>query len=103
MVDDSRLDGLFHALSSGTRRAILFELSRSDRTVGELAEPYEMTLAAVAKHIDVLERAGLVTRKRHGRTTVCHLNADQLQDAARALDYYRGFWNQQLDSLDAYF
>src|SRR5687767_12434865 len=98
MVEDRHLDGLFHALSSGTRRSILHELSRSNRTVGELAEPHDMTLAAVAKHIDVLERDGLVTREGQGRTTVCHLNADALQDAARVLDYYRSFWNQQLDS-----
>ena len=98
-----RLDGIFRALASGTRRSILQELSRTGRTVGELAEPHEMSLAAVAKHIDVLERAGLVTRQRQGRNTLCLLNADALRDATRVLDYYRSFWSDQLDNLDDYF
>jgi DNA-binding transcriptional ArsR family regulator len=105
MVESSalELDGVFHALASHTRRSILQQLSQTDRTVGELAEPHKMTLAAVAKHIDVLQRAGLVTRLRQGRTTRCHLNAASLREATRVLDYYRSFWSDQLDALDRYF
>jgi DNA-binding transcriptional ArsR family regulator len=104
MVDDQAtpLDSVFHALASGTRRSILQELAASDRTVGELAEPYSISLAAVAKHIDVLERAGLVAKQRQGRNTLCHLNPNALAEATRMLDYYRSFWSDQLDSLQSY-
>lgn len=61
-----------------------------------------MSLAAVSKHIDVLERAGLVRRLRDGRTTHCHLNASELAQATRVLDYYRTFWSEQLDALEGF-
>jgi DNA-binding transcriptional ArsR family regulator len=99
---DDRLDSAFHALASSTRRSIMRELSQSGRTVGELAGPHEMSLAAVAKHIDVLERAGLVTRERQGRTTFCRLNPEALRAATEVLDYYKSFWSDQLDSLNDY-
>jgi DNA-binding transcriptional ArsR family regulator len=103
MVENlTHLDAVFHALASATRRSILRELSRSDHTVGELARPHAMSLAAVAKHIDVLERAGLVSRRREGRSTRCRLEAAALQEATRVLDYYRSFWGDRLDGLERY-
>jgi DNA-binding transcriptional ArsR family regulator len=104
MVNDLErsLDEVFHALSSHTRRSILQRLSKVDCTVGELAGPHSMSTAGISKHIDVLERAGLVARSRQGRTTVCHLNAAALEEATRLLDYYRSFWSDQLDALERY-
>jgi DNA-binding transcriptional ArsR family regulator len=105
MVEHSpgRLDEVFHALSNQTRRSILEHLARSDCTVGELASPHEMSLAAVAKHIDVLERAGLVNRLKEGRNTRCRLNPAGFAHATVVLDYYRQFWTDQLDALEQYF
>ena len=77
MVDDksARLDAVFQALSDATRRAMLKRLAAGELTVGELAEPFDMSLAAASKHIKMLERAGLVQRTVHGRTHVCRLDA----------------------------
>ena len=109
MVDISRpelaetdLDRLFHALSSSARRAILRRLAERDHTVGELAQPFEMTVAAVSKHIEVLAGAGLVDKHHAGRTTLCQLNAASLAEAAAVLDYYRDFWQQRLDNLEGF-
>jgi DNA-binding transcriptional ArsR family regulator len=99
----AQLDEVFHALASPTRRSILGRLTQGDCTVGELAKPHDMSLAAVAKHIDVLERAGLVSRSRQGRNTNCHLNAAGLAEATSVLDNYRSFWSDQLDALEQYF
>ena len=101
MVDD-KLDDVFHALASGERRWILQQLSGGPSTVGELAAPRSISLAGVSKHIDVLARAGLVTRVKDGRTTRCELNATALAEATRVLDAYRSFWTGQLDSLETY-
>jgi DNA-binding transcriptional ArsR family regulator len=104
MVTDSpeHVDQVFHALASGPRRDMLRRLSLGDSTVGELARPFDMSKAAVSKHINVLERAALVERRRSGRQTVCHLNSDALREATRVLDYYRQFWNDQIDSLERF-
>jgi DNA-binding transcriptional ArsR family regulator len=96
------LDLVFHALSSGPRRDMLRRLSLGDCTVGELARPFDISTAAVSKHINVLQRADLVVRRRIGRQTVCHLNSDALRNATSVLDYYRAFWNDQIDSLERF-
>ncbi|MCP3059682.1 metalloregulator ArsR/SmtB family transcription factor [Myxococcus sp. K38C18041901] len=97
----SQLDHTFHALSDPTRRAMLRNLSVHERSVGELAAPFQMSLAAASKHIKVLERAGLVHREVKGRTHVCRLNARPLSDAQDWIRYYERFWSERLDMLES--
>jgi DNA-binding transcriptional ArsR family regulator len=103
MVNDQGtvLDLVFGALSDPTRRAMLRRLAAGERTVGELAEPFRMSLPAASKHLKVLERAGLVRRTVEGRTHRVRLNARRLSDAQRWLAYYQRFWTDRLDALDA--
>lgn len=103
MVDyrSERLDAVFHALADPTRRAMLHRLAEREHSVGELAEPYRMTLAAASKHIKALERAGLVRRTVLGRTHVCRLEAGPLHGGFEWLRHYERYWNQRLDSLEA--
>jgi DNA-binding transcriptional ArsR family regulator len=100
MVEYRVLDGVFHALSDGTRRAMLRKLAGGKQTISELAEPFEMSLAAASKHVKVLERAGLVTRKVEGRTHWCRIEAKPLSKAAGWLGFYERFWNERLDQLE---
>lgn len=102
MVDKSpeRLDAVFRALADPTRRAMLHELAAQPRTVGELAAPFEISLAGASKHIQVLERAGLVQREVRGRVHTCHLDAHPLHAGAEWLRHYERFWNQKLDLLE---
>jgi DNA-binding transcriptional ArsR family regulator len=93
------LDKTFAALADPTRRAILARLSDGHATVGELAEPFEMSLPAVSKHLKVLHQAGLIERRRDGRTQICAVQAAPLQDADAWLARYRAFWDGSLDSL----
>ena len=95
-----RLDQVFHALADPTRRAMLRTLATSDRTVSELAAPFDMTLAAASKHIKTLERAGLVRRTVKGRTHVCRLDADPLAGAHEWMRFYERFWTDRLDGLE---
>jgi DNA-binding transcriptional ArsR family regulator len=97
------LSRVFQALADPTRREMLHRLANGERTVGELAEPFSMSLAAASKHVKVLERAGLVHRTVSGRTHRCRLNAARLAEAQRWLAYYERFWNDRLDALDALF
>src|SRR5215217_6095174 len=90
------------ALADPTRRAILARLSRGEASVNELAEPFDMTLAAVSKHIKVLETAGLVSRGRQAQWRPCKLEAAPMRDVASLVEFYRKFWEQNLDQLDAY-
>lgn len=90
------------ALADPTRRAILARLSQGEASVNELAEPFAMTLAAVSKHIKVLETAGLVTRGRQAQWRPCRLQAAPMRDVASLIESYRAFWEQNLDQLDAY-
>ena len=94
------LSVVFRALGDPTRRAMLRRLARGERTVGELAEPFDMSVQAASKHVRVLERAGLVRRTVHGRTHRCRLDARRLADAERWLAFYTRFWNERLDALD---
>lgn len=90
------------ALADPTRRAILARLSQGEASVNELAEPFDMTLAAVSKHIKVLEGAGLVSRGRQAQWRPCKLEAAPMRDVAAMVEFYRKFWEQNLDQLDAY-
>jgi DNA-binding transcriptional ArsR family regulator len=93
------LDQVFHALADATRRAILRDITRREKTVGEIAEPYQMSLAAVSKHLDVLERADLIRRERKGSCRMVRLNATRLRAAQDWLAYYEAFWSSSLDRL----
>jgi DNA-binding transcriptional ArsR family regulator len=93
------LDHTFSALSDPTRRAIISKLAKGDLPIMELASPFDMSLPAVSKHIRVLEKAGLVIRKKQGRVHYCRLNAQPLRDAAKWLAFYQKFWDAKLDSL----
>ena len=102
---DTRPDELsatFGALADPTRRAILERLSRGEASVTELAEPFEMSLPAVSKHLKVLERAGLITRGRHAQWRPCRLEGRGLRAAAEWMEPYRALWEERLDRLDAY-
>src|SRR5215470_8489861 len=97
------LDGIFSALSDPTRRAVLARLSEApELSVSTLAEPFAMSLPAVLKHLDVLEVAGLIRRRKSGRTVSCRLNAAPLQEAQRWLTHYERFWSDRLDALARY-
>jgi DNA-binding transcriptional ArsR family regulator len=100
-VQESQLDAVFHALGDLTRRRMLMRLADGERTVGQLAEPFSMSLAAASKHIKALEVAGLIRREIQGRTHVCHLNAGPLSTADEWLRYYERFWDSRLDRLEA--
>ncbi|HEY5802833.1 MAG TPA: metalloregulator ArsR/SmtB family transcription factor [Lysobacter sp.] len=102
MVDgDSRgLDEVFHALSDPTRRAMLRTLSKQERSVGELAAPFAISLAAASKHIKVLERAGLVQRQVQGRVHTCRLDPRPMHAGLEWMRHYEQFWNERLDALD---
>jgi DNA-binding transcriptional ArsR family regulator len=93
-VNADRLNETFAALADPTRRAILARLMGGTATVTELAEPFQMTLPAVSKHLKVLERAGLITRGREAQWRPCRLEADPLREVADWLDSYRRFWEQ---------
>jgi DNA-binding transcriptional ArsR family regulator len=99
--DSESLDQVFQALSDPTRRAMLGELAARPRTVGELAAPFDISLAGASKHIQVLERAGLVRREVQGRVHTCHLEARPLHAGAEWLRHYERFWNRRLDALEA--
>jgi DNA-binding transcriptional ArsR family regulator len=104
MVNSSaaRLDSIFQALSDSTRRSILRDVSRREKTVSEIARPYRMSLAAVSKHLKVLEAAELIARERRGNFQIVRLNAESLRPAEQWLAYYDKFWNRQLDALQTY-
>jgi DNA-binding transcriptional ArsR family regulator len=98
---DAALDRVFHALGDTSRRRMLHLLAESDRTITELAQPFNMSFAAVSKHVKSLEHAGLVRRNVHGRTHVIHLQPLTMAKAQRFLDFYQRLWSEQLDKLEA--
>jgi DNA-binding transcriptional ArsR family regulator len=99
--NDSRLDAVFHALGDPTRRHMLRALARhGECTVGQLAGPFRMSLAAGSKHIKTLEAAGLVRREVRGRMHICRLEAEPLKAATDWLAHYERFWTQRLDHLE---
>jgi len=97
-----RLDTTFAALADPTRRAILARLALGETSVTELAEPFDMSLPAISKHLKVLERAGLIARGRAAQWRPCRLEAGPLRDASDWLEHYRRFWEQSFDRLDGY-
>lgn len=104
MVQDSALlDRAFAALADPTRRDILTRLGAGPATVSELAEPAGITVTGMAKHVRVLEEAGLVATEKVGRTRRCRLGAERLDDAMAWITFYQRLWERRLDGLDAYF
>jgi DNA-binding transcriptional ArsR family regulator len=101
MVQHSaHLDAVFHALSDPTRRAMLGQLAERECTIGELATPFSMSFAGASKHVRVLERAGLLSRKVRGRIHQCRLQAERLAEAQEWMKRYERFWNVNLDALE---
>ena len=96
-----RLDATFTALADPTRRGMLADLMRGEKSVGELAAPYRMSFAGAAKHVGVLERAGLVERRKAGRQMLCRLRPEPLREADAFLRQWEHFWTGALDRLDA--
>jgi DNA-binding transcriptional ArsR family regulator len=103
MVQQEELDRTFAALSDTTRRSILQRLGGGPATIGELAEPFGMTLTGLKKHIQVLETAGLVVTEKVGRSRTCRLGEGRLDDALAWITFYQRLWERRLDGLDAYF
>jgi DNA-binding transcriptional ArsR family regulator len=97
-----QLSATFSALADPTRRAILARLAKGQASVTELAQPFDMTLPAISKHLKVLERAGLVSRGREAQWRPCHLEAGRLKDVDDWVERYRRFWEARLDRLDSY-
>ena len=96
------LSATFSALSDPTRRAILARLASGEATVMELAQPFEMSLPAVSKHLKVLEKAGLIARSRDAQWRPCKLDAARLREVADWVERYRRFWEQSFDRLESY-
>jgi DNA-binding transcriptional ArsR family regulator len=101
MLSDS-LSTTFAALADPTRRAILARLASGEASVTELAEPFEMSMPAISKHLKVLEHAGLIARGREAQWRPCRLEAGPLKDIAEWVEHYRLFWEQSFDRLDEY-
>ena len=101
-MSNDPLSTTFAALADPTRRAILERLATGDATVGELAEPFAMTMPAISKHLSVLERAGLITKSRDGQRRNCRITAAPLRNATSWLNEYRRHWEANLESLDSY-
>ena len=95
-----QLDSVFHALGDATRRRMLGQLAIGERTVGQLAEPFSISLAAASKHIKALENAGLIHREVRGRTHHCRLAPGPLASAHQWLSFYERFWVERLDVLE---
>ena len=102
VVDDSQLDATFAALADSTRRAILAKLAHGEATVNELAEPFDMSLPAISKHLKVLERAGLISRGRNGQFRPCRFEADGLDVATDWIERNRQIWTERFDKLSAH-
>jgi DNA-binding transcriptional ArsR family regulator len=102
MVNQNKdnLNEIFHALADSTRREMVHMMAQKERTVSELAEPFDMSLAAISKHIKVLERACLVDRSVNGRTHICRLNNESLSKATEWLRFYEKFWSNRFDLLE---
>lgn len=101
-MSSHRLSTTFAALADPTRRAILIRLASGEASVKELAEPFEMSMPAISKHLKVLERAGLIARGRDAQWRPCRLKAGPLKDVADWVERYRGFWEESFDRLDNY-
>jgi DNA-binding transcriptional ArsR family regulator len=101
-MPDDRLSATFAALADPTRRAILSRLLNREYSVGELAEPFDMSLPAVSKHLRVLERAGLITQRRDAQWRRCRIEAGPLKEVSQWAEHYRCLWEARLDRLEEY-
>jgi DNA-binding transcriptional ArsR family regulator len=101
-IDEDRLSETFAALANSTRRAILARLAEGEATVNELAEPFEMTLPAISKHIKVLERTGLVVQSQRAQYRPCALDATPLEEVSTWAEQYRPVWEARFDRMDDY-
>jgi len=101
-MSPDQLSSTFAALADPTRRAILARLASGEASVTELAEPFEMSLPAISKHLKVLQRAGLIARSREAQWRPCRLAAGPLKDVADWIEHYRRFWEESLDRLEDY-
>src|SRR3984885_6430718 len=102
MTPTDHLSSTFAALADPTRRAILARLASGEASVTELAEPFDMSLPGISKHLKVLERAGLIARGRDAQWRPCRLEAGPLKDVAQWVEHYRRFWEESFDRLDEY-
>ena len=100
--EDDRLSQIFAALANPTRRAILARLAEGEATVNELAEPFEMSLPAISKHIKVLERAGLITQGQKAQYRPCTIDVTPLEEISRWTEQYRHIWEASFDRMDDY-
>ncbi|GAA4188122.1 ArsR/SmtB family transcription factor [Microbispora amethystogenes] len=103
MVQHEVLDRTFAAIADATRRQILVRLGQGPASIGELAEPFGMSLTGMKKHVHVLENAGLVVTEKVGRARQCRLGTERLEDAMSWIRFYQRLWERRLDGLDAYF
>ena len=101
-MSPDRLSATFAALADPTRRAILARLASGEKSVNELAEPFEMSLPAISKHLKVLESAGLIARGREAQWRPCRLEAGPLEDVSDWVERYRRFWEESFDRLDVF-
>ncbi len=99
MLNEDHLDAVFHALANKTRRSLLAQLAKHPASVTQLAQPYEMSLNAVSKHLMVLERAGLIDRAKSDGGQTCRLSAEPLSSAETWISSYQSFWTEKLDDL----
>jgi len=102
MQTSDPLSATLAALADPTRRAILERLSRGAATVNEIAEPFDISLPAISRHLKVLESAGLISRGREAQWRPCHLEADALKRVDAWLEHYRRFWTGSFDKMDSY-
>jgi DNA-binding transcriptional ArsR family regulator len=100
-MDARQLDAVFGALADPTRRAILTRLAQGDATVAELAAPFSVSQPAISRHLKVLEKAGLISRRRRRTARLSHLEAEPLREATAWLARYQAFWDERYDQLDA--
>jgi DNA-binding transcriptional ArsR family regulator len=98
---EQRLDTTFRALADPTRRGMLASLALGEKSIGELAEPFAMSFAGASKHVKALEDAGLIARRRQGRTHLISIDAKPLEEAERWIRQWEKFWNTRLDRLEA--
>src|SRR5437773_6732546 len=102
MATSEQLDRTFAALADPTRRAMLARLAQGEASVTELAEPFEMSMPAISKHLKVLERAGLITRGRDAQWRPCRLEVEALREGANWMNQYRQLWEGSLSNLESY-
>ena len=98
---EKRLDTTFHALADPTRRGMLASLALGEKSIGELAQPFRMSFAGASKHVKVLEDAGLIARRKVGRTHLISIDAKPLEEAERWMRQWERFWTKRLDRLEA--